>query len=369
MNKDYDSLSSKRVHPYDVASLWSRITFSWVNSILVYGKNEVYEQEDLPPVSVVDDVYRLSKLVDAALIEERKRENPRTWKAIVRAFFPEVGLVGVILLISSGVHIFQAVALGELIGYLFDESDSALGNDGANQGWILAAMITSCGIAYTFLHHYFFFLAWRLGMQLKMVVTATIYSKSVRLSLKELARTQIGKIVNMVSHEVDVLQGAGCFIHYTYAAILESFAICAVGIIELGPAFLSGWLLVMLLVPLQGYFSSKIAAARRQTNKYTDVRLKYVNQALVGARLMKINGWEWKLSELIEEARAKEIEALLITNNLRALNEGIFFSTPIVVSFVTFSCYVKVSVVSINLFFSEHFVVLLCIPQFVFIFI
>jgi hypothetical protein len=70
------------------------------------------------------------------------------------------------------------------------------------------------------------------------------------------------------------------------------------------------------------------------------MRLKLVSQALVGARLMKINGWEWKLAEHIETARAAEVAGYQRTNRLRAINEAIFFSTPVVVSAATFLTYV-----------------------------
>ena len=116
-----------------------------------------------------------------------------------------------------------------------------------------------------------------------------------------------GKVVNMASHECECFQPAGCFIHYTYAALLESLAILIIGWIYLGPSFLAGFGLIVLLVPLQAYFSRKIADARKETNISTDMRIKLVNQALVGARLMKINGWEWKLCKNIEKARKAEV--------------------------------------------------------------
>ena len=297
-------------------------------------------QEDLPAIAIHDNIYATSKAFTTHWQAEKLKEKPQIVRAIFHTFASEVGVSGIVLLISSATKIYQALMLGKLVQFIFDENVDWSDKGFYSNGYVLSAQIVFCGVLATFEHHYFFFMAWRLGMQIKMLMICTIYEKSIQLDLREFAHMASGKVVNMASHECEIFQAAGTFVHYTYAAIIESLAILVIGILYLGPSFLAGYGLIILLVPLQGYFSRKIAAARRETNTHTDMRLKLVSQALVGARLMKINGWEWKLSEHIEAARAAEVAGYQRTNRLRAINEAIFFSTPVVVSAATFLTYV-----------------------------
>ena len=45
-------------------------------------------------------------------------------------------------------------------------------------------------------------------------------------------------------------------------------------------------------LPCQVMFSRKFASARQRVTVLTDERVKLTNQAVTGARLMKMNGWE-----------------------------------------------------------------------------
>lgn len=78
---------------------------------------------------------------------------------------------------------------------------------------------------------------------------------------------------------------------------------------------------MVLLVPLQMFFSRSLTGLRSDLGKSTDRRIKLVSQALSGVRLMKINGWEWAFDELIGIARKQEMSMLQRINNVKGFNE------------------------------------------------
>jgi len=92
--------------------------------------------------------------------------------------------------------------------------------------------------------------------------------------------------VNLSAQDVEGFQLLGCFYHFIYQPVLEAFAILYLGIREVGPSFIAGFAIIILLVPMQSIFSKEFNKARRKTAGFTDERLKLVNQALTGARLM-----------------------------------------------------------------------------------
>lgn len=93
------------------------------------------------------------------------------------------------------------------------------------------------------------------------------------------------------------------------------------GFMQLGWSFLAGFAAVVLLVPLQMFFSRSLTGLRSSLGKKTDERIKLVSQALSGVRLMKINGWEWAFNDIIGAARKHEMGFLQRINNVKGLNE------------------------------------------------
>ena len=190
------------------------------------------------------------------------------------------------------------------------------------------------------LHHHAFFIAWRLGLQLRMSLTTLIYDKAVNLSLRSLSKVSLGHVVNLSSQDIEGFQLMGCFLHFTYQPIIESMVVLYLGIVEIGWSFLAGFALIMLLIPMQKMFSRKLSATRCITSGFTDHRIKLINQALTGARLMKkFNGWEKIFTELIEATRNQEVASLLISSTMRGFNEAIFFAAPVIIACITFITY------------------------------
>ncbi|CAM9820973.1 unnamed protein product, partial [Ectocarpus sp. 8 AP-2014] len=106
---------------------------------------------------------------------------------------------------------------------------------------------------------------------------------------------------------------------------------------------------------VQGAFSRRFSQVRQRVTVLTDERVKLTNQAVAGARLMKINAWEPALEKEIRRqwagehalsntiavdlVRAEEIRVLLTATLLRAVNEAMFFIQPAVISCLVFATY------------------------------
>ena len=191
------------------------------------------------------------------------------------------------------------------------------------------------------LNHQYGFRGARFGIQARISLLGVIYNKAVNLHLRSMSKASTGSIVSLASQDVEILQLCGMFIHYTYLGLIEAAAVLYFGINLVGLSFLAGFIAIILLVPLQYLFSRMMGRNRKQTAAYTDERMKIVNQALVGVRVMKMNGWEWAFNSLIQEVRAKELGSLMRTNYLKAVNEAIFFSAPTVVSCIVWVTFVR----------------------------
>jgi hypothetical protein len=227
-----------RPNPFDSASLWNKALFNWAGEILSVGARRELREDDLPGVSVSDDAVLLFERFSAQWQREiaaaKANDRPISLlRALIRTFFKgNFEIVGYIML-ESGLRIYQARILGMLIGYFLGASNSATISV-YNNGYFLSGLIVICGAIITGVHHQFFLYGWRLGMQLRIVLTAAIYDKAIRLNLRALSRTATGHIVNLSSQDVESFQQAGLFVHFTYEPILEAIAVLYVGIEQVG---------------------------------------------------------------------------------------------------------------------------------------
>jgi ATP-binding cassette subfamily C (CFTR/MRP) protein 4 len=182
---------------------------------------------------------------------------------------------------------------------------------------------------------------WRLGMQLRISITSLIYDKAVLLHMRSLLVTESSHIVNLSSQDVELFMQGGIFLHYLYVPILEALVILIFGIRELGVAFVVGFAAIMLLAPIQSFFSKAATRIRYVLASHTDARLRLISQAINGVRLMKINAWELAFKDIISEARRKEMNAIYNLSYIKAMNESLYFCTPVVVGAITFITYTQ----------------------------
>jgi ABC-type multidrug transport system fused ATPase/permease subunit len=254
--------------------------------------------------------------------------KPSLHRVIVKDFFLSLWYIQPLQFIASSARVCQSIALGLLI-------ESFETGEG---GFLWAGILVLCGFVVLFEHHQVFMMTWRKGMQLRIASVANIYAKCLRLSsINQGAAASSGKILNLASNDVERFIMAALFVNSLIWAPLQSFAILGVGIWLLGPAFAAGFaLLLLVVVPLQLYLSNRFAYYRSKIAALTDRRVNLVSQAIYGSRIMKMNGWEWQFLERIQSIRKDEIAQISKANQLKALNEALFFSANIVISIVIF---------------------------------
>ena len=179
-------------------------------------------------------------------------------------------------------------------------------------------------------------------MQLRCSCVAAIYEKTLKLSsTHQETNASSGTIMNLASNDVERFLLAALFISHLIWSPIQSIAILFVGWVQLGPAFAVGFcLLIFGFVPAQFYLSNRFAFLRSKIAGITDQRVQFVSQAVQGARVMKMSGYEDRFLDRISEGRKREVSQIARANTLKALNEAMFFACNIVVSLVIFLVHV-----------------------------
>jgi ABC-type multidrug transport system fused ATPase/permease subunit len=317
------------------ASRWSRLFFYWPYPLLKLGLQRPLEDRDLPEIMLHDTSRYNREYLQELWRRERERNpsKPSLHRAMLIDFFRSIWYVQPLLAAAATAKIVQAVVLGNLIE-TFETGD--------DKGYLWAGLLVACGVVILFEHHHVFFITWRKGMQLRISCVAAIYDKSLKLSSTHQDTSQsTGKIMNLASNDVERFLLAALFISHLIWSPIQSIAILVVGWLQVGPSFAAGYaLLVFGFVPFQFYLSNRFAFFRSKIATITDSRVNFVSQAVHGARVMKMSGYEWKFLDRIAHWRIQETDQIQRANRLKAWNEALFFSANVVISLVIFLVHV-----------------------------
>ena len=94
---------------------------------------------------------------------------------------------------------------------------------------------------------------------------------------------------------------------------------------------------MVLLAPVNMKIFSAVYRMRRRVLKYSDLRVKMMNEILAGIRILKFYAWEKPFGQEVARLRKKEVDAL--TQLAYAVAVGfsiIMLSTPIIQPIIVF---------------------------------
>mmetsp|Transcript_107829 Transcript_107829/g.220103 ORF Transcript_107829/g.220103 Transcript_107829/m.220103 type:complete len:1402 (+) Transcript_107829:151-4356(+) len=329
---------SRPPNAFKGASLVSRLVYYWAYPLMKLGMERPLVEKDVPEILPVDSSKYNREHLGNIWDRERQRsarnnKRPSLHRAILVEYFWSTLSLQPIMCIGYVAKIIQAIYLGNLIES-FD--------GGSDDGYQYAVVIVACGFVILIENHHSFFVKWRKGMQLRLACVAAIYEKTLKLSsTHQETSASSGTIMNLASNDVERFILSALFITHVIWCPLQAIAILVVGWLMMGPAFAVGFcLLIFGFVPFQFYLSSRFAFLRSKIAAITDKRVQFVSQAVQGARVMKMSGYEDRFLERIADGRKAEISQINKANRLHAMNESMYFSCNIVISLVIFLVHV-----------------------------
>ncbi|CAF4657588.1 unnamed protein product, partial [Rotaria sp. Silwood2] len=328
--------SNRRACGLDWAeSSWIRwiyvIFWWWLNPILNIGYKRQLTENDLFDVSSNDECsHLLNKLEKVWEQNENKYEYINIWKIIVKTFWKECLTSGLILLPYLGTKIAQPLFLKQIILNINDL------NAPSYVGYLYAIGLGLATIFQSLLHHQFFFRTIRTGMHIRIGLSSIIYKRLLSLPLTAIMKTTTGQLINLISNDVSKFEELSITMHYIWAAPLEAIVVFGLIWNEIAIPTLFGYGVLLLLVPLQLFFSKKFATFRKETIQWTDKRVKVINEILVGCQIVKMYRWEEALEALVYNTRKNELMSIQKASRIRAINTGMYFSSISLISLTTF---------------------------------
>ncbi|KAL3331443.1 hypothetical protein AABB24_034988 [Solanum stoloniferum] len=335
--------------PFAKAGIFSRMSFCWLNDLLKKGKEKTLNDEDIPELRPEDQAGTLYTLFKEQVNKRKqKTSNARTsvFSAIVCCQWKAIVVSGLFALIKT-----VTVSIGPLFLYAFIEL--AKGNGAFKyEGYVLAGGILIAKCIESLAERQWFFRTRLIGLQVKSLLTAVIYDKQLRLSNTAKNTHSPGEIINYAT--VDTFK-VGEFPYWCHQIWTTGVQVCIALVImyyAVGLATLPALLLVVASV----LGNSPVAKSQ---HKYLtelmiaqDRMLRAITEALTNMKVLKLYAWEKHFKNAIEKLREDEYRWLSAVQMQKGYYLVLFWSTPIIVSAVTFwSCYLlKVPLNTTNVF-------------------
>ncbi|KAF9553875.1 multidrug resistance-associated ABC transporter [Agrocybe pediades] len=152
----------------------------------------------------------------------------------------------------------------------------------------------------------------------------------------------VGKINNLVTTDLNNVTNARDFLMIIFYIPVQ-ITFCMLFLYQvLGWSSLVGVAAMIVLLPFPGYIAKMLQTAQRQRMKKTDARVQAVTETVNILRMIKLFGWEQKMSERLDKTRQEELRWLWKLKLLDQVNGLFGFLYPIMTMMVSYTLYTVV---------------------------
>ncbi|KAG0212661.1 hypothetical protein BGX28_005857 [Mortierella sp. GBA30] len=357
------------------ASIFSRLTFTWVQPLMTIGSKRPLEKEDLwelTPQRRANHVGTRFRECWAREVEKGKasqpdmnkgasdgskidhkntgRNNnnnnkeyrPKLWKALNNTFFYQFWSAGALKVVGDALQVFQPLVTKAIIQFVQDSIRNRQNGVAPPPLWhgiLMAIGLYAMAVLATISLHQFWQRSTGTGVGVRTSLITTIYRKGLVLSSKAKQDFSTGKITNLMSTDTTRLDLIAGYFHILWTAPLMVILILILLLVNMGWTALVGFIFLVMFGPIQARVVRALSIIRRKSTLITDARVKLTQEVLQGMRVIKFYGWEDAFLGKLEDLRTKEliyVRTLLISRSAVA---AVNLTVPVIAATLTFVAY------------------------------
>uniref|UniRef100_M4AG65 Canalicular multispecific organic anion transporter 1-like n=1 Tax=Xiphophorus maculatus TaxID=8083 RepID=M4AG65_XIPMA len=211
------------------------------------------------------------------------------------------------------------------------------------EGYLYAVLLLVVALLQSLFLQQYFQRCFVLGMKVRTALMAAVYKKALVMSNDNRKESTVGETVNLMSADAQRFNDVTNFIHLLWSCPLQIIVSIVFLWLELGPSTLAGLLVMVLMVPINGFLATKARNFQVKNMKFKDKRMKIMNEMLNGIKILKLFAWEPSFQSQVEDIRGDELKVMKKFAYLTSVSTFIFTCAPALVSLATFAVFVGVS--------------------------
>ncbi|CAD8134461.1 unnamed protein product [Paramecium octaurelia] len=316
--------------------LISKLAFFHLTSYQLFLKKHVLDkghkigEKHLPKLSPWEDLQETVKQCQTAVKQQKVVTCGNLVKII---FFGQLKWVCIGCFIG---YVIEAIGRNVLSIVMSKVITCAAEND-RESAYNYATLLVFLNLICVFARHHGYNLSMVFSSKARMTLINLVYVKLTDLSAYSIKEANIGKILNLVSGDINYLefvfimifQTSVCFISMIFGAYIlwDRFN---------GPIGMIALAIIFVAYPIQIVLQSFNSETLKTSKQYQDQRLKLTNELIEGIRLIKMYAWEQAFNKMISIMRREEYYCLLKINFRTATDRLFSLISQVWSSFVFF---------------------------------
>ena len=302
----------KKPSPYDSASYLSFILYLWLTPLITLGASRPLELDDVPNVPIKLQTNNLFDLFQS-IWDEEQTCHPESgarnlaWM-LFRASRKELILSSLNLCVMGLVTILQPYFLVKILDYVANGEVNFFGvtsGVGVAVALALLSLLGSLGgnVAFTYVTEY--------GCRTRNILISKIFAKSLRISSFTRSKQTTGEIVTLMAADTERVWMFIMACHWLWLSPLMIVIAMILLVVEFGLVGVIVTGVVGLWYAAFSKSSGMVGHFRSKIVKLTGERVKLMNEALQGIRVIKLYSWETPTIERIEQIRTEETNLMM----------------------------------------------------------
>ncbi|CAG2175220.1 unnamed protein product, partial [Oppiella nova] len=246
-------------------------------------------------------------------------QNNRLLKVIGKGFWFYFLIPSILKLVADVVQLANPMIMKLLISFTTDADEPSW------HGYMYAILLIFTNIFQSLINGYQAQRMSVLGMRIRTCLVSAVYRKSLVLSNHSKKDTTSGEIVNLMAVDsqrfVDMLP----YLSFLWTAPVQIAISLYLLYNEMGLATLGGLVVMLLLIPVNGWVSTKIRTIQSKQMKLKDQRLY---------------GWEEAFVKNVLDIRKRELRLIWKSGLISGVTVVLAGTTPLLVALITFGLYI-----------------------------
>ncbi|RNA42720.1 multidrug resistance-associated 1 [Brachionus plicatilis] len=364
---DKEALKNPKLYPEHKSSLLFRLTFWWLNPLILNGYKKELTHDDMWDIDATErSCYLTDKLevewnkaarkyMEAKKLQydneafsgseekmeykeepivKRKLKEPSLLWCLIKIFNGKFIAGSFLKLIQDGLTMVGPTILNLIIKFVENKDlDVQL-------GYFYMGLLFFSSVLQTILLQHYFHRMFIVGARVRSSLMGLIYRKSLRLSSQSRRLATVGEMTNLMQVNTQSFVDLTAYINILWSGPLQ-IAICIFLLWQyLGVACLAGVGVMVISIPLNGFLSNRAKVYQTKKLKEQDSRIKMTNEVLSGIKVLKLYGWELSFRNLIDKIREKELDIFYRNGIYNVFIKFSFEISSFVVALASFIVYI-----------------------------
>ncbi|KAJ7064091.1 ABC protein [Mycena amicta] len=379
------SLADAPVSPYVSASLFSRLTYTWISPMMVLGFQRTLQASDLWKMGPEHEAgYLTGKLEESwarrlknaeewnrralagevrpsmwrkamwAIPGRDRKQLEKRWKerepSLAWALNDVLGHLfwrgGMFKVFSDTSQLMGPIIVKSLINFAKDRAlEKAEGKhaDNIGKGIGMALGLLCVIVTASICQHQFFFRSMATGVLARAALTGAVYERALYLTPTARRRLPNSQLLNFVSADISRVDAAAQWFHAAWTAPIQGSSFLTVCLIillvQLGPSALAGFGLFVVIIPIQKSIMAAQFRLRQRSLVWTDARASVTSEIIGAMRVVKYFCYEKSFLSRIFDIRSRELKGISKIMHSASANIALAFSLPVLSATLAFVVY------------------------------